>query len=96
MNNLQLGKIINTQQQPPDEFLSDAAITVSGWAPLPMADGSIRIAFCERVFEGGTNHARGAIVMSKDSFNNFVNSLVEFRRMQLPPQKIEVPNVGNA
>ena len=84
MNNLhQLGKVINTNKQHPDEFLSDAAITVSGWASMPMTDGFIRIAFCEQVFVDGKSHSRGAIVMSKDSFNTFVKSLVEFSNMQL-------------
>jgi hypothetical protein len=96
MNNpLQLGKVLNTQTQHPDEFLSDAAITVSGFAPIPMADGSVRIAFCEKVFNDGKSHPRGAVVMSKESFSTFVKSLVEFQRMQLPHNEVN-RNVGNA
>jgi hypothetical protein len=87
------GRILNTQAQSVDEIFSGAAISVSGMMPLMMADGSIRLAFCEQVFIDGKQHFRTAISIPKDAFNVFVETLVKFRNEQVAQPK-EVPS-GN-
>jgi hypothetical protein len=81
--------------QNPDEFFSGPAIIVSGWVPLQMADGSVRIAFCEQVFTDGKQHFRTAVVIPKNAFNAFVETLVNFQKSQTTTSLQEVKH-GNA
>jgi hypothetical protein len=89
------GRILNPQAQSMDDFFSGPAITVSGMVPLLMADGSIRLAFCEQVFTDGKQHFRTAISIPKDAFNSFVETLVKFRSEQLE-SKGEAPDAREA
>lgn len=87
------GRILNPQAQSPDEFFSGPSMSVSGWAPLVMANGNIRIAFSEQVFGDGKHHFRTAVEMPKEIFDKFAESLVEFQRARANAIKPEVQNV---
>lgn len=94
-NLLQQGKIINPKTQHPDEIFAGPAITVSGFAPLPLANGNIRLAFSEQVFSDGKHHFRAAVDMPLSVFDSFIETLIKFKQ-QISASKPEAPNVGNA
>jgi hypothetical protein len=91
------GQLLNTQPQNPDEHFSGPASPVSAWAPLRMANGSIRLCFAEQVFAGQKIHFRAAVEMTPEVFKQFLKSLIEFDDVINPKNAIkEVPHVGNA
>lgn len=92
------GRILNPQAQSMDDCFSGPAVTVSGMAPILMADGSIRLAFCEQVFTDGKQHFRTAINIPPDAFNSFVETLVKFQKEQILPltKQKDVPDVREA
>jgi hypothetical protein len=91
-------RLLNPQQQNPDEYFSGPASSVSAWAPMLMQNGSVRLAFAEQVFREGKQHFRSAVEMPLPIFNMFVQSLVEFQQQaNVPTNAIkEVSNARNS
>jgi hypothetical protein len=85
--NIPQGMLLNPKQQHPDEFFSGPAVTVSGWAPIPMDNGSVRIAFCEKVFSDGKAHFRTAVTLDRIGFIAFVDSMVKFKNQLVSEDK---------